>query len=114
MLFTPPLCHKLSHLLGPPPLEREVLYGRPQMTNFCLENRICFKLPEKIENSWKFAWKIEFVWTRIHDPQDFKPDATVPVWFSTGLWYYVYPFVYALRLSLCPCISVCLSLRLSV
>src|SRR6218665_2426618 len=23
-------CHKLSHLLGPPPLERDVLYGRPQ------------------------------------------------------------------------------------
>src|SRR6218665_3870466 len=22
-------CHKLSHLLGPPPLERDVLYGRP-------------------------------------------------------------------------------------
>src|SRR6218665_1088551 len=22
------LCHKLSHLLGPPPLERDVLYGR--------------------------------------------------------------------------------------
>ena len=21
-------CHKLSHLLGPPPLERDVLYGR--------------------------------------------------------------------------------------
>src|SRR6218665_2372268 len=31
MLFTPSLCHKLSHLLGPPPpLERDVLYGRPQ------------------------------------------------------------------------------------
>ena len=29
MLFTPSLCHKLSHLLGPPPLERDVLYGRP-------------------------------------------------------------------------------------
>ena len=26
----PPPCHKLSHLLGPPPpLERDVLYGRP-------------------------------------------------------------------------------------
>src|SRR6218665_1172089 len=26
----PSLCHKLSHLLGPPPpLERDVLYGRP-------------------------------------------------------------------------------------
>src|SRR6218665_3529462 len=24
----PSPCHKLSHLLGPPPLEREVLYGR--------------------------------------------------------------------------------------
>ena len=33
MLLTPlPACHKLSHLLGPPPtpLERDVLYGRPQ------------------------------------------------------------------------------------
>src|SRR6218665_248870 len=32
MLLTPlaPLCHKLSHLLGPPlPLERDVLCGRP-------------------------------------------------------------------------------------
>src|SRR6218665_1439088 len=30
MLFTPSPCHKLSHLLGPPPtLERDVLYGRP-------------------------------------------------------------------------------------
>jgi len=27
--WTPFLCHKLSHLLGPPPLERDVLYGRP-------------------------------------------------------------------------------------
>jgi len=25
----PPPCHKLSHLLGPPPLERDVLYRRP-------------------------------------------------------------------------------------
>src|SRR6218665_444873 len=31
MLLTPhPLCHKLSHLLGPLPLERDVLYGRPR------------------------------------------------------------------------------------
>ena len=30
MLLTPSLCHKLSHVLGPPaPLERDVLYGRP-------------------------------------------------------------------------------------
>ena len=30
MLLDPPLpCHKLSHLLGPHPLERDVLYGRP-------------------------------------------------------------------------------------
>src|SRR6218665_544209 len=29
----PPLCHKLSHLLGPPPpIERDVLYGRPLMS----------------------------------------------------------------------------------
>ena len=26
------LCHKLSHLLEPLPLERDVLYGRPQFT----------------------------------------------------------------------------------
>ena len=25
----PSLCHKLSHLLGPPPHKRDVLYGRP-------------------------------------------------------------------------------------
>src|SRR6218665_2263469 len=25
----PSPCHKLSHLLEPPPLERDVLYGRP-------------------------------------------------------------------------------------
>ena len=29
MLLTPLPCHKLSHLLGPLPLERDVLYGRP-------------------------------------------------------------------------------------
>ena len=30
MLFTPSLCHKLSHLLEPPPpLDRDVFYGRP-------------------------------------------------------------------------------------
>ena len=28
MLLTSP-CHKLSHLLGPPPLEHDVLYGPP-------------------------------------------------------------------------------------
>src|SRR6218665_3367293 len=28
MLLTPSPCHKLSHLLGPLPLERDVLYGR--------------------------------------------------------------------------------------
>ena len=28
-LDPPSPCHKLSHLLGPPPLERDVLYGRP-------------------------------------------------------------------------------------
>ena len=33
MLLTPSLCHKLSHLLGPPPpIERDVLYGRPLFT----------------------------------------------------------------------------------
>jgi len=32
MLLTPSPCHKLSHILGPPPLlERDVLYGRPHM-----------------------------------------------------------------------------------
>jgi len=31
MLLDPSPCHKLSHLLGPP-LERDVLYGRP-LTN---------------------------------------------------------------------------------
>ena len=31
-LDPPPPCHKLSHLLGPPTsLERDVLYGRPQL-----------------------------------------------------------------------------------
>jgi len=29
MLLTPSLCHKLSHLLGPSPLERDVLCGQP-------------------------------------------------------------------------------------
>src|SRR6218665_2713935 len=29
LLTSPSLCHKLSNLLGPPPLERDVLYGRP-------------------------------------------------------------------------------------
>ena len=29
MLLDPSPCHKLSHLLGPPPLERDVLYERP-------------------------------------------------------------------------------------
>ena len=33
MLLTPLPYHKLSHLLGPPPLERDVLYGRPHMEN---------------------------------------------------------------------------------
>ena len=31
MLLTP--CHKLSHLLGPLPLERDVIYGRPLSNN---------------------------------------------------------------------------------
>ena len=30
------------------------------MSNFSLENRIFFKLPEKIETFQKLAWKIEF------------------------------------------------------
>src|SRR6218665_2040483 len=34
MLFIPSSCHKLSHLLGPPPLERDVLYGRPLIRCF--------------------------------------------------------------------------------
>ena len=30
MIFTPSPCHKLSHFLRPPPpLERDILYGRP-------------------------------------------------------------------------------------
>ena len=29
MLLTPFPCHKLSHFLGPLPLERDVLYGHP-------------------------------------------------------------------------------------
>ena len=28
-LDPPPPCHKLSHLLGPLPFKRDVLYGRP-------------------------------------------------------------------------------------
>jgi len=32
MLLTPPSCHKLSHLLGSPPLERDILYGWPLFT----------------------------------------------------------------------------------
>src|SRR6218665_845725 len=40
-LYPPPPCHKLSHFLGPlPPLERDVLYGRPlrgsSITNCCI------------------------------------------------------------------------------
>src|SRR6218665_3170435 len=33
LLTSPSLCHKLSHLFGPPPLERDVLYGRPLARN---------------------------------------------------------------------------------
>ena len=29
----PFLCHKLSHLLGSPPLKRDVFYGRPLTLN---------------------------------------------------------------------------------
>jgi len=29
MIFTPSPCHKLSHLLRPLPLERDVIYERP-------------------------------------------------------------------------------------
>src|SRR6218665_35634 len=32
--WTPSLCHKLLHLLGPHPLERDVLYGRPRTDRF--------------------------------------------------------------------------------
>ena len=42
MLLTPSLCHKLSHLLGPLPLERDVLYGRPlskSYQNYFIVNR---------------------------------------------------------------------------
>ena len=36
-LDPPSSCHKLSHLLGPPPLERDLLYGRPLSVEFhCL------------------------------------------------------------------------------
>ena len=32
--------HKLSHLLGPPPpLERDVLYGRPLLSNYTLDEK---------------------------------------------------------------------------
>ena len=35
MIFTPPPCHKLSHFLRPlPPLERDILYGRPLVCKF--------------------------------------------------------------------------------
>jgi len=64
------------------------------MSNFCLENGIFkrlfpeklkfkkmprkskffVKLPEKIKISRKFAWKIEILLTRIHDPPDLKLD----------------------------------------
>src|SRR6218665_811950 len=37
--WTPSLCHKLSHFLGPLfPLERDVLYGRPLSTEIRLKN----------------------------------------------------------------------------
>ena len=41
MLLDPSsLCHKLSHLLGPPrPFERDLLYGRPLLTQVGL-NRL--------------------------------------------------------------------------
>ena len=39
MLLNPSPCHKLSHLLGPPPLERDVLYGRPYKVFFQNANR---------------------------------------------------------------------------
>src|SRR6218665_1566496 len=35
-----PLSHKLSHLLGPLPLERDVLYGRPLMSDYGMLNKI--------------------------------------------------------------------------
>src|SRR6218665_3887304 len=41
LLPHPSPCHKLSHLLGPPPLlERDVLYGRPLMRSDGLEKRM--------------------------------------------------------------------------
>src|SRR6218665_92797 len=41
LLAPPPPCHKLSHLLGlPPPVERDVLYGRP------LSRRLSLSFPD--------------------------------------------------------------------
>ena len=39
MLLDPSLCHKLSLLLGPLPLERAVLYGRPLSRVFSTRQR---------------------------------------------------------------------------
>ena len=38
--LTPSPCHKLSHFLKPPPLERDVLYGRP-LTLITQDARTC-------------------------------------------------------------------------
>src|SRR6218665_3397922 len=40
-LDPPPPCHKLSHLLGPPPFERDVLYGRPLCVCRCVCVHAC-------------------------------------------------------------------------
>ena len=37
------LCHKLSHLLGPSPLERDVLYGRPLTSPYFRINTAKFR-----------------------------------------------------------------------
>jgi len=39
------------------------------MGNLCLENRIFFKLPEKMDFGGNLPGKIDFFFTRIQDPQ---------------------------------------------
>ena len=45
MVLTPSPCHKLLHLLGPPPLERDVLYGRPHIgVKLCATQRYLMQM----------------------------------------------------------------------
>jgi len=63
MLFTPSPCQKLSQLLGPLPLERDVPYGRPQ-SDPRRQEQLFTRLIFATRTSWRqcISWSPRRTW----------------------------------------------------